>query len=93
MNRKAILKKSMSVKYCGETRFDYLDEDEIPLILKAMSEYSSLTSKKLVEALEKCKYAIEKQLERVDMEFKYQSLLRITLESISEALNNYNKEV
>ena len=39
MNReKQILKSAMSVKYCSETRYDFLDEDEIPLILSAMQE-------------------------------------------------------
>ena len=36
-----ILKKHMEVKYCGETRFDFLDHDELPLILKAMEEYAN----------------------------------------------------
>ena len=42
MTAEEILKKCMSVKYCGETRFDYLDEDEKPLIYKAMEEYAAL---------------------------------------------------
>ncbi len=36
-----ILKKHMAVIYCGATRFDFLDEDELPLILKAMEEYAN----------------------------------------------------
>ena len=39
--KRYILKRAMSVKYCDETRFDYLDDDELPLIYKAMSEYAS----------------------------------------------------
>jgi hypothetical protein len=38
MSNLEILKKNMSKKYCGETRFDYLDEEEIEMILKAMDE-------------------------------------------------------
>jgi hypothetical protein len=38
MKRK-ILKKAMNKEYCGETRFDYLDKEEIPMIYKAMEEY------------------------------------------------------
>lgn len=41
-----ILKSSMAVRYCGKTRFDFLDEDEIPLILKAMHEYAQEQVKK-----------------------------------------------
>ena len=38
MKRK-ILKKAMNKEYCGKTRFDYLDKEEIPMIYKAMEEY------------------------------------------------------
>lgn len=37
-----ILKKAMSEEYCYGTRFDYLDEDEIEMILNAMEEYKNL---------------------------------------------------
>lgn len=37
--KRKILKKAMSKKYCGETRFDYLDREEILMIYKAMEEY------------------------------------------------------
>ena len=38
--KKEILKQAMNKRYCGETYFDFLDEEEIPLILKAMGNYS-----------------------------------------------------
>ena len=38
MKRK-ILKKAMSKSYCGATRFDYLDDEEITMIYKAMEDY------------------------------------------------------
>ncbi len=39
-NKRQILKEAMSVKYCGETRFDFLDAEEKPLIYNAMDEYA-----------------------------------------------------
>lgn len=38
--KRVILRESMSVRYCGETRFDYLDAEEKPLIYKAMQIYA-----------------------------------------------------
>ena len=46
MKRK-ILKKAMSTSYCGGTRFDYLDKEEIPMIYKAMEEYHNAKLKLL----------------------------------------------
>ena len=40
MSKRTILKNAMSKKYCGSTYFDYLDKEELPLIYKAMEEYS-----------------------------------------------------
>lgn len=37
--KKQILKEAMSESYCGQTYFDFLDEEELPLIFKAMEEY------------------------------------------------------
>lgn len=34
-----ILKKAMNKEYCGETRFDFLDKEELIMIYKAMEEY------------------------------------------------------
>ena len=45
LTKEEILKKAMSVKYCGETRFDFLDEDETPLIYKAMEKYAEQEAK------------------------------------------------
>lgn len=39
MSKEDILKEIMSVEYCGATMFDYLDEEELELIYKAMDEY------------------------------------------------------
>jgi hypothetical protein len=39
-SKRQYLKESMTVDYCGETRFDYLDDDERPLIYKAMENYA-----------------------------------------------------
>jgi hypothetical protein len=44
MKRK-ILKKAMSKEYCGETRFDYLDKEEILMIYKAMEHYHQIKLK------------------------------------------------
>ncbi len=44
--KRLILKKAMSVKYCDDTRFDYLDDDERPLIYKAMETYALQCMKK-----------------------------------------------
>lgn len=38
--KREILKEAMSVKYCGETRFDFLDDEERSLIYKAMQTYA-----------------------------------------------------
>lgn len=38
--KREILKEAMSVKYCGETRFSFLDDEERPLIYKAMQVYA-----------------------------------------------------
>lgn len=35
----------MSVPYCGETRFDYLDPEEVVMIKKAMKEYAKESRK------------------------------------------------
>lgn len=40
LSKKVILKNAMSKKYCGETYFDFLDEEEKPLIYKAMEDYA-----------------------------------------------------
>lgn len=45
LTKKEILKKAMSVKYCGETRFDFLDKDEAPLIYKAMEKFAEQEAK------------------------------------------------
>lgn len=37
----SILKKNMSVRYCGETRFDFLDPEEKVMIRRAMKEYAA----------------------------------------------------
>ena len=37
----------MSQKYCGETRFEYLDPEERHMIYKAMDEYHVAMLKKL----------------------------------------------
>jgi hypothetical protein len=37
--KRNILKKAMNKEYCGGTRFDYLDKEEISMIYKAMKEY------------------------------------------------------
>lgn len=37
--KEQILKEAMSKPYCGETYFDFLDDEEKPLIYKAMEEY------------------------------------------------------
>ena len=42
--KREILKEAMSVKYCGETRFAYLDDEERPLIYKAMQVYADQES-------------------------------------------------
>ena len=39
--KKQILKQAMSKEYCGETRYDFLDKEEIVMILKAMEEYAT----------------------------------------------------
>lgn len=39
-SKRAILKKNMSTAYCSGTRFEYLDDEERPLIYKAMQEYA-----------------------------------------------------
>lgn len=39
MSKEEILREVMSVEYCGATMFDYLDEEELELIYKAMEEY------------------------------------------------------
>jgi len=39
----------MSVKYCGETRFDFLDDDERPLIYEAMANYATQVLLKHIE--------------------------------------------
>jgi hypothetical protein len=38
--KEEILKEKMSVEYCGETRFDFLDPEEIVMISQAMESYS-----------------------------------------------------
>ena len=45
LTKEEILKKAMSKKYCGGTRFNYLDEDETPLIYKAMEKYAEQEAK------------------------------------------------
>jgi len=45
--KRDILKKAMSQKYCGETRFEYLDPEERHMIYKAMDEYHVAMLKKL----------------------------------------------
>ena len=67
MNKREILKESMSEKYCGKTRFDFLDHEEIPLIYNAMQVYSDQENKKLIDA---CKWAIE-QFKRLADEGRY----------------------
>jgi hypothetical protein len=47
-----ILKKAMSEQYCGETRFDFLDKEEVEMIVNAMNEYCELKTKQLND---KCK--------------------------------------
>ena len=39
MSKRSILKKAMNKKYCGLTRFDYLDNEERLMIYKAMDDY------------------------------------------------------
>ena len=39
--KKEILRNSMSVPYCGETRYFYLDDEEVDLIHEAMEEYAT----------------------------------------------------
>jgi hypothetical protein len=39
-SKRTILKRNMNKAYCSGTRFEYLDEDERPLIYKAMQEYA-----------------------------------------------------
>lgn len=39
--KREILKKAMSVKYCNSTRFEYLDDEEKPLIYNAMQIYAT----------------------------------------------------
>lgn len=39
------LKNAMSVKYCGKTRFDFLDPEEVTLVEKAMESYAKQWSK------------------------------------------------
>ena len=39
-SKRTILKRNMNKSYCSGTRFEYLDEDERPLIYKAMQEYA-----------------------------------------------------
>lgn len=54
--KKTILKKAMSKKYCSATRFDFLDEDEIPMIYKAMDLYAAQRD----ETIRELKLLIEK---------------------------------
>ena len=39
-SKREILKRNMNVKYCDGTRFSFLDNEELPLIYKAMQEYA-----------------------------------------------------
>lgn len=39
-SKRTILKRAMAKKYCDATRFDFLDEDEILLIYRAMEIYA-----------------------------------------------------
>ena len=39
-SKREILKQAMGVKYCGGTRFDFLDDDERIMIYKAMENYA-----------------------------------------------------
>ena len=39
MNKRSILKKAMSKKYCDATRFEFLDPDERIMIYRAMETY------------------------------------------------------
>ena len=38
--KREILKQAMSKPYCGGTRFEFLDDDERPLIYNAMEKYA-----------------------------------------------------
>src|SRR5664279_2164123 len=53
--KEEILRKAMSVKYCGETRFDFLDADEFPLIFNAMQIYSDQQAIPLLAEIERLK--------------------------------------
>jgi len=46
------LKAKLSIKYCDGTRYDYLDDDEELLILKAMKSYASEQTAKYNELAE-----------------------------------------
>ena len=43
-----ILKAAMSKKYCSETRFEYLDDEERVMIYKAMEDYHQAKLKLLI---------------------------------------------
>lgn len=63
--KKAILKKTMGKSYYGETYFDFLDEEEKPLIYKAMESYAEQ---------ERIKYALE-VLKEVNLPYADNELL------------------
>ena len=60
-SKRAILKKNMSTAYCSGTRFEYLDDEERPLIYKAMQEYADKYHKHMC-ALAQNNPSSEKQL-------------------------------
>jgi hypothetical protein len=57
--KKQILRKSMSKKYCGETRFDYLDDEELPMIFDAMQVFSDINTKPLHSEIDRLKAELE----------------------------------
>ncbi len=64
----------MNVPYCGSTRFDYLDSEEIPLIYAAMQTHSDHRNAELLKENEH----IKTELQRVRTDLIEQ--LRITAE-------------
>jgi hypothetical protein len=60
--KEEILKKVMSVKYCGETRFDFLDEEEVALIYKAMEIYSKQFKPKTKKLPKNIRYGFDEDI-------------------------------
>lgn len=60
MSKRTILKNAMSKKYCDSTYFDFLDEEELPLIYKAMEDYAIEKESQLLSKIDRLESALEK---------------------------------